>query len=152
MRIFLAIILLLLIGAGILLFTPDESRASLEAKYHVPASAYVEVAGLALHVSDEGPRDAPAVIMLHGFGSSLQTFDAWAQILSAKFRVVRFDLPGFGLTGPDPTGDYSDARSLVLIGGLMDRLRGRAWWAIRWVGGWPGCSRRHFQRALTSWC
>jgi pimeloyl-ACP methyl ester carboxylesterase len=122
MRIFLAIVLLLLIGAGILLFTPDESRALLEAKYHVAALDYVEVAGLRLHVKDEGPRDGPAVVLLHGFGSSLQTFDAWAQSLSAQFRVVRFDLPGFGLTGADPTGDYSDARSLVVIGGLMDRL------------------------------
>lgn len=122
MRIFLAVVLLLLIGAGILLFTPDASRAALEAKYHVPSSDYIEVAGLRLHVADVGPRDAPAVILLHGFGSSLETFDAWAQVLSKQFRVVRFDLPGFGLTGADPTGDYSDARGLMLIGGLMDRL------------------------------
>jgi pimeloyl-ACP methyl ester carboxylesterase len=122
MKIFLAIVLLLLIGAGILLYTPDESRASLEAKYHVSASDYLEVAGLALHVVDAGPRGAPAVILLHGFGSSLQTFDVLAQSLSAHFRTIRFDLPGFGLTGADPTGDYSDARSLVVLSGLMDRL------------------------------
>ncbi len=122
MRIFLAVVLLILIGAGILLFTPDESRAALEAKYHVPASDYVEVAGIRLHVSDEGPHDAPAVILLHGFGSSLQTFDDWAKSLSKQFRVVRFDLPGFGLTGADPSGDYSDARAMVVMAGLMDRL------------------------------
>ncbi len=122
MKIFLAIVFLLLVGAGILLYTPDESRAALEAKYHVAATDYVEVAGLRLHVADAGPHDAPAVIMLHGFGSSLQTFDAWAQALSTQFRVIRFDLPGFGLTGADPTGDYSDARSLVVIGALMDKL------------------------------
>jgi pimeloyl-ACP methyl ester carboxylesterase len=122
MRIFLAVVLLLLIGAGFLLFTPDESRAALEAKYHVPASDYVVVAGIRLHVKDEGPRDAPAIVLLHGFGSSLQTFDDWAQALSTQFRVVRFDLPGFGLTGADPTGGYSDARSLAVMGGLMDRL------------------------------
>jgi pimeloyl-ACP methyl ester carboxylesterase len=122
MRVLLAVALLLLIGAGILLFTPDASRAALEAKYHVPASDYIEVAGLRLRVSDEGPRDAPAVILLHGFGSSLETFDAWAQVLSKQFRVVRFDLPGLGLTGADPTDDYSDSRGLMLIGGLMDRL------------------------------
>jgi pimeloyl-ACP methyl ester carboxylesterase len=122
MRIFLAIVLLLLIGTGILLFTPDESRATLEAKYHVPASDYVEVAGLRVHICDEGPRDAPAVILLHGFGSSLQTYDAWARALSTQFRVVRFDLPGFGLTGAEPTADYSDSRGLAVMAGLMDRL------------------------------
>jgi pimeloyl-ACP methyl ester carboxylesterase len=121
-KIVLAIVLLLLVGAAILLYTPDESRKALEAKYHVAPSDYVEVDGLRLHVADTGPRDAPAVFLLHGLGSSLQTFDAWTQALSAHFRVVRFDLPGFGLTGADPSGDYSDARSLVLIGGLMDRL------------------------------
>jgi len=122
MRIFLAVVLLLLIVAGVLLFTPDESRAALEVKYHVPTSNYLEVAGLRLHVSDQGPRDAPAVILLHGFGSSLQTFDDWAASLAKQFRVVRFDLPGFGLTGADPAGDYSDARGLVVMAGLMDRL------------------------------
>ena len=122
MRMFLAVVFVLLIGAGILLFTPDESRAALEAKYHVAASDYVEVAGLRVHVSDQGPRDAPAVILLHGFGSSLQTFDAWARALSTRFRIVRFDLPGFGLTGAEPSGDYSDARGLAVMAGLMDRL------------------------------
>jgi pimeloyl-ACP methyl ester carboxylesterase len=42
--------------------------------------------------------------------------------LSADYRVIRFDLPGFGLTGPDPTGDYSDAREMKILTGLMDQL------------------------------
>jgi len=112
----------LLIGAMVWLYTPDASRAGLEAKYHVTPSDYVEAAGIRLHVEDTGPRDAPAVILLHGFGDSLQTFDAWASILSKQYRVVGLDLPGFGLTGPDPTGDYSDARSLAVLAALMDRL------------------------------
>jgi pimeloyl-ACP methyl ester carboxylesterase len=61
--------------------------------------------------------------MLHGFGSSLQTFDAWAAALSAHYRVIRLDLPGFGMTGADPTGDYSDARTTRLLAGLLDKLR-----------------------------
>ena len=122
MKTFLAIVFLVLVGAAILLFTPDETKAALEAKYHVSASDYVEAAGIALHVEDTGPRDAPAVVLLHGFGSSLQTFDAWVPSLSTRFRVIRFDLPGFGLTGADPSGDYSDRRSLVVIGALMDKL------------------------------
>jgi pimeloyl-ACP methyl ester carboxylesterase len=60
--------------------------------------------------------------MLHGFGSSLQTFDAWAAALSVHYRVIRLDLPGFGLTGGDPTGDYSDARTTKLLAGLLDTL------------------------------
>jgi pimeloyl-ACP methyl ester carboxylesterase len=75
-----------------------------------------------LRLRDTGPRDAPAVILLHGFGASLDTWEPWAQALSARYRVIRFDLPGFGLTGPDPTGDYTDAREMKILAGLMDQL------------------------------
>ncbi len=104
------------------LYTPDEPRAALEAKYAGAPSSFVDVLGVRLHVRDTGPPGAPAVILLHGFGSSLQTWDDWARGLEGDHRVVRFDLPGFGLTGPDPSSDYSDARSLAVLLGLMDRL------------------------------
>jgi pimeloyl-ACP methyl ester carboxylesterase len=80
------------------------------------------VDGLRLRLRDTGPRGSPALILLHGFGASLDTWEPWAQVLSARFRVIRFDLPGFGLTGPDPTGDYSDARTMRIIADLMDQL------------------------------
>jgi pimeloyl-ACP methyl ester carboxylesterase len=115
-------VLAILIGVGLWLYTPDAPLAGLEAKYLNGPGDYLQVAGMRLHVRDSGPRDAPAVILLHGFGASLHTWEAWAQRLSADHRVVRFDLPGFGLTGPDPTGDYSDGRSLTVIAALMDRL------------------------------
>lgn len=123
--------LLLIIGAGLaaafivaalVLYTPDLSRAALEVKYGVGPQDYVSAAGVRVHVVDSEPRQAPAVILLHGFGSSLQTFDAWAAGLAADHRVIRYDLPGFGLTGPDPTGDYSEARGLAVLAALMDEL------------------------------
>jgi pimeloyl-ACP methyl ester carboxylesterase len=117
--ILLVVLLCVLVGTGAWLYTPDKSRAVLEARY--PAETVV-AAGIALRVRDTGPRDAPVVILLHGFGSSLQTWDDWAALLSDTFRVVRYDLPGFGLTGPDPTGDYSDARGVQVLAALMDRL------------------------------
>ncbi len=108
------------IGAvAIWAYTPDKPRAALEAAY---GGEYRTVDGLRLRVRDTGPRDAPVVILLHGFGASLDTWEPWAKALSGRYRVVRFDLPGFGLTGPDPTGDYSDARSVNILLGLMDTL------------------------------
>ena len=83
---------------------------------------YRLAAGLRLHLKDTGPRDAPALILLHGFGSSLQTWDGWAARLETQFRVIRYDLAGFGLTGPDPGGDYSDSRALAIQLALMDGL------------------------------
>ena len=122
----LAVLGVAVILGGAWLWTPDKDRAQLEARYAGAQSTFVSAAGLRVHVRDSGPldksKDAPVVILLHGFGSSLHTWDDWARGLSSKHRVIRFDLPGSGLTGADPTGDYSDARSLQVLGALMDAL------------------------------
>jgi pimeloyl-ACP methyl ester carboxylesterase len=110
------------LGAGVWLYTPDRPRAALEATYAAPPSTFVDIAGVRLHLRDTGPRDAPAVVMLHGFGASLHTWDDWAALLESDVRIIRIDLPGFGLTGPDPTGDYTDARSIAVLLALLDRL------------------------------
>lgn len=119
---FVAVLIALLAGAAWYLYTPDKPRAALEAQYAPPPSQFIPVLGVRLHVRDTGPRDAPALLMLHGFASSLQTWDAWAAALEPTVRVVRLDLPSFGLTGPDPTGDYSQARTEALLAALMDTL------------------------------
>src|SRR5271166_2101056 len=110
------LILLAIVVGGALawLYTPDEPRAALEAQYAGPPSVFLDVAGMRLHVRDTGPRAAPAVIFLHGFGSSLQTWEDWARDLERDHRVIRYDMPGFGLTGPDPSGDYTDGRSIAV--------------------------------------
>jgi pimeloyl-ACP methyl ester carboxylesterase len=115
-------VLVILVAVGLWLYTPDTTRAALEAKYHVGPADYRDIAGIRLHLVDSGAKDAPAVILLHGFGSSLETWDAWVPALADRFRVIRLDWPGFGLTGPDPTGDYSDARSLHVLAAAMDDL------------------------------
>lgn len=113
---------LVLAVAACWLWTPDRPRAELEARYSKPGCRYLAVAGIRLYLCDTGPRGAPAIILLHGFGSSLQTWDAWARVLEADHRIIRFDLPGSGLTGADPAGDYRDSRSIRLLRALMDRL------------------------------
>ncbi len=104
------------------LWTPDRHRAWLEARYLAAPGDMVDVGGWRLHVRDTGPRDAPAVIMVHGFGGSLHSWEAWARGLDARHRVIRFDLPGSGLSAPDPVGDYTDTRSIDVLIALMDRL------------------------------
>jgi pimeloyl-ACP methyl ester carboxylesterase len=107
---------------GLWLWTPDKSRAELEARYATAPTDFVEAAGVRLHVRDTGRKDAPAVILLHGFGASLHTWEPWAVPLSEHLRVIRYDLTGAGLTGADPTGDYTDERAMQLLIALMDRL------------------------------
>lgn len=104
------------------LWTPDLPRAELEARYLNAPTDLRTVGPWRLHVRDSGPRQGPVVVLLHGFGSSLQTWDAWAQGLSQTHRVIRLDLPGSGLSAPDPDRDYSDARSLQMLVRLLDEL------------------------------
>jgi len=104
------------------LWTPDKDRATLERQYLNSPADMIDVAGTRLHVRDSGPKTAPAVVFLHGFGASLHTWEPWANTLAKDLRVIRIDLPGSGLSLPDPTGDYTDKRSLQIINALMDKL------------------------------
>jgi pimeloyl-ACP methyl ester carboxylesterase len=125
-----------LAGACLWLYTPDKPRGALEQAYANSPADFISVAGMRMHVRDTGPKDARAIILMHGLGSSLHTWEPWARTLSATYRVIRFDLPGFGLTGEDPSGDYSDARSVQVLRALMDKLSlGRATIAGNSMGG-----------------
>ena len=91
-------------------YTPDIPAATLRAKYTTPASTFMAVEpGLQVHVRDEGPRDAPVLMLIHGSNASLQTWEPWVKRLSDSFRIISLDLPGHGLTGASPTRDYSSA-------------------------------------------
>ena len=111
-----------IIASGFLLWTPDMDRDLLEKKYGQAPSENIFIEGMEIHYRDTGKKAAPALIFIHGFGSSLHTWDDWAIELEKDYRVIRFDLPGFGLTGPDPRSDYSDNRSNAIILALMERL------------------------------
>jgi pimeloyl-ACP methyl ester carboxylesterase len=80
----------------------------MRAKYGAAPSQFVDLGnGLTVHMRDEGPRDAPAIILLHGSNADLHTWDPWADALKGQYRVIRFDQIGHGLTGPPPGGDFS---------------------------------------------
>jgi pimeloyl-ACP methyl ester carboxylesterase len=111
-----------LVGLSAWLWTPDIRRPKLEATYLRAPEDLIDMGGFRLHVRDTGSREAPAVVMLHGFGSSLHTFEPWARALQGEYRVIRFDLPGSGLSEPDPSGVYTDARSMDILLALLDRL------------------------------
>ena len=86
----------------------DKSVEDLKSQYAPPPSAFVEIEGMKVHYRDEGnPIDSVPLVLIHGTGSSLHTFDAWTSALKSQKRIVRMDLPAFGLTGPFPNRDYS---------------------------------------------
>lgn len=99
---------LLVVAAFVVGFRPDISVEELKPRYTSTASRFVDVDGLDVHYRDQGSRNAPALLLLHGSSSSLHTWEGWEARLKNDFRVVSVDLPAHGLTGPWPkNGDYS---------------------------------------------
>lgn len=115
--------LVLALGAG-WLWTPDKSRVELEATYARGPGDFTTLGGQRLHVRDSGPPagkpQAPVLVLLHGFGASLHTWQPWAQALQDDFRVISLDQPGAGLSPPDIQADYTDARGVQLLLSLLD--------------------------------
>ena len=115
-------------GAAILaivlygLWTPDLERSELEKRYVASNPQIMEVDGLKVHYKATGPQGAPVLLLLHGFGSSLQAWDDWSLKLEQKYRVIRLDLPGFGLTGASPANDYSEEKDLAILTHFADKL------------------------------
>jgi pimeloyl-ACP methyl ester carboxylesterase len=123
---------LLLVLAGVLFFcavgvvltwAPDQPVEELKVRWAPPPSRFVEVNGLQVHLRDEGPHDDPApIVLLHGTSASLHTWEGWARALRGERRVIRFDLPGFGLTGPNRENDYSTEAYVLFLRAVMDKL------------------------------
>ena len=80
---------------------PERPVQTLVARWAPPPSNFVEVKGQLVHLRDEGPRgDREPIVLIHGTSASLHTWEGWVRVLKADRRVISFDLPGFGLTGP----------------------------------------------------
>jgi pimeloyl-ACP methyl ester carboxylesterase len=104
-------------------WAPDRPVEALAARWAPPPSQFVEIGGMQVHVRDEGPRDDPRpIVLLHGTSSSLHTWDGWAAALRGERRVIRVDLPGFGLTGPAPDGNYAIDRYVAFMTAMLDHF------------------------------
>jgi pimeloyl-ACP methyl ester carboxylesterase len=90
----------------------DIPAQQLEAKYANQASRFINIDGVRIHYRDEG--EGPAVLLLHANFGNLIGWDPWVDALKDSYRVVRMDFTSHGLTGPDPSGDYTQARTLEL--------------------------------------
>ncbi|MAF84147.1 MAG: alpha/beta hydrolase [Gammaproteobacteria bacterium] len=102
-----------MIGTGFALWAyRDIPATSLEARYMTRASRFINIDGVRIHYRDEGT--GPAVLLLHANFSNLIGWDPWVEALQDSYRVVRMDFTSHGLTGPDPTGNYSQERTLEL--------------------------------------
>ena len=107
----------LLLAAGItamlgivyaLALTPDTDRAEMIARYGGDGARFTAGPdGMRVHYRDQGCRSCPAVILLHGSNASLHTWEGVVKSLGDDYRIITYDQPGHGLTGPHPRDDYS---------------------------------------------
>ena len=101
---------------------PTETSQAMESPYFQASDHILEVDGLDVRYRDEGPREAQPLLMVHGFTSSLETWDALAENLNQDYRVIRLDLSGHGLTGPDPQSRYSNADTVAFLNDFINTL------------------------------
>ena len=99
----------------------DIDLNELKDKYAYPSSSFISIDGINVHYRDVGKGEA--ILLIHGTGASLHTWEKWIDILSPGYRVISFDLPGFGLTGPDPNHNYQISRYTVILDSLMVKLK-----------------------------
>lgn len=120
----LFIAFIFILAVLILIFrTPDISPEKLSSKYTNDASRFLGIQGMQLHYRDEGPgEDNLPIVLIHGTSSSLHTWDSLVAALPEK-RCIRLDLPGFGLTGPDPKRDYSIQNTVKIVDELLQYLK-----------------------------
>ena len=93
--------------ANVILYEPDIPVDELKAKYANADSKFVEIDGMQVHYRIEG--EGEPLVLIHGTGSMLQTWNNWTEMLKPHYKIIRMDIPAFGLTGPRADGNYSDS-------------------------------------------
>ncbi|ATW03392.1 alpha/beta hydrolase [Sphingorhabdus sp. YGSMI21] len=123
-RIGVAAALLVLVVGGLVLSLRlgawNTDRDEVTAKWAQGPSKFISIDDVPIHYRDEG--EGPVVVLLHGSIVSLHEWDAVAERLKGRFRVIRFDWAPYGLSGPDPKGVYTTARAAELMDGLLKAL------------------------------
>jgi len=86
-------------------------------------SRFMEVMGVQVHYRDEGnPADSVPLVLIHGTSSSLHTWDSLTVLLKSEKRIIRFDLPAFGLTGINPENRYGIDYYATFTKNFLDAL------------------------------
>lgn len=118
---YIGLLLLLVIGGAVVLnYHPDISIDRLKEKYSYPDSRFVMVQDMEVHYRITG--QGPVLVLLHGTGASLHTWEVWTEELKNDFTVVSLDLPAFGLTGPFPDRDYQIRHYTEFLDAFTDAI------------------------------
>ena len=96
------------------------TRQQLQERYAQRGSRYMTIKGVEVHYMDEG--SGPVILMIHGSSSTLKTYDRVAKALKSRYRVIRYDIPPSGLSGPVPDSVLKDLQPAEVPEILLTRL------------------------------
>lgn len=112
---------ILIVVAAIFLFGDDDIGVdNLKSKYADAESEYITVLDTEVHYKREGQGDP--IVLLHGTGASLHTWDQWTGLLKDSFEVIRLDLPAFGITGPRPDRKYEISDYVAFVNAFAQAI------------------------------
>jgi pimeloyl-ACP methyl ester carboxylesterase len=114
---------IIIIATLALLYRSDRSAKEMEKTYADTSSRFLNIMGMRVHYRFEGnPADSTPLVLVHGTSSSLHTWDSIVPGFRSNRRILRMDLPGFGLTGPSPDHVYSLDAYHRMLDSLFDQL------------------------------
>ncbi len=116
---------LLLLSFGCTLGIKSIPSTQIEEKYANPAdgSQFMMVGETRVHWRDQGNKQGKPLILMHGIISSLHTWDGWVEELGKDYRIIRFDLPGFGLSGALPNNSYTREDYVRFLDAFLKQLK-----------------------------
>ena len=116
-------LLVLVVALSCFYWKNDIPLDTLKSKYTTAASAFVDVMQMQVHYRDEGNKnDSLPLVLIHGTGASLHTWEESVKLLTDSFRVITLDLPAYGLTGPNPKRIYSQEFYVQFIDEFLKRI------------------------------
>jgi pimeloyl-ACP methyl ester carboxylesterase len=85
----------------------------------------VQIDGVGIFYREAGPKDAPTIVLLHGFPTSSRQYEALIPLLAVRYHIIAPDYPGFGQSdAPNPSSfPYTFDRLAKMTGDLLAHLK-----------------------------
>ena len=119
-----AFLLFAWVGLVVYAYWPADFEETPARQLAGPEDRFVDVDGLQLRYREYGQQgpDQPSLVLIHGFGNSLQSFRLVAPLLADDYHVITVDMPGFGLSSKPAQWDYRNANQARVMGDFIRAL------------------------------
>lgn len=104
---------------------PAPAQAPLPSTTATTTFHKVDVDGVGIFYREAGPKDAPTIVLLHGFPSSSRTFNSLIPLLATRYHLIAPDFPGFGQSDAPPPEryDYTFDHLAKTTDALLEKLQ-----------------------------